>query len=741
MAYIFPFTTTGELNQDWILKQVQDFTSQENYDKIVHDVKEQSGITGAITAANEAADHANDATETANVAADRANSAAATADNVSALIAEPFLITKDYSAGWYVTYSGGLYRFNVFHTAGEWDASQVSAVTTGNQLTALNTDLDYVAEKLPQSLITTAWTIGAVNAATGANAEATNRVRSNYVSSTKIYRKIIPDTGYKFTIRCYDAQAFLPDPAPQWFTEEKRIDEIMVPGTIYVRIVAAYANDSNISDASEVSAHIIIRDVQSVPDALAAGRSNVSPLTLAQYTPTGETFSVWTDMPDNTYVSAYPAAFSGSVSADVSWRAGTTYKIKKINRVVYIEAPSLGFAAMGIYNVSNNIQSWFTSDMLMNNDDEVQVYTDFTTSPLRWSGVILGESSILCHTNNFRVYPGRTYYLAQIGYTSSGTLGCFLTMGKQPFIPLTTSDLTEEQYAYTTDNPNADYTRYTKLYKFTVPENCHYLSLNWSTDTSNNWRFFLASKPLFRLGNTGNLIIKKDSPLLQKANKRLCVVGPSYAMIDRRTQASMNGQTTIGFQEYLWPYYHDITTFGYSGGAWGQIRDDEYISVYSGIVTGYGSVLPKDFTPYDEVLLIGCNPNGFFSTPRQVEGEAGTWDANTSPVSTFMGGMRGVVEYILTQKPTMKIYVANFWHTSGSVDATYRATCDTLNEEMLKLANIFGLQYIDMYNGTPFNKYNYTLENKLYSYDGVHPNQQGLMQIADVLVRAMVLGK
>ena len=137
MAYIFPFTTTGELNQDWILKQVQAFTSQENYDRIVQDVTEQSGITNAITTANEAAGRADEATETANAAADRANSAAATADNVSGLIAEPFLTTRDYSAGWYVTYNGALYRFNVFHTAGAWDSTQVTAVTAGNQLTAL----------------------------------------------------------------------------------------------------------------------------------------------------------------------------------------------------------------------------------------------------------------------------------------------------------------------------------------------------------------------------------------------------------------------------------------------------------------------------------------------------------------------------------------------------------------------------------------------------------------------------
>lgn len=153
-------------------------------------------------------------------------------------------------------------------------------------------------------------------------------------------------------------------------------------------------------------------------------------------------------------------------------------------------------------------------------------------------------------------------------------------------------------------------------------------------------------------------------------------------------------------------------------------------------MTGYGeSILPKDFTPYDEVLLIGCNPNGY---PGLEPGTAGTWDENTSAVTTFAGGLRGVVEYILQQKPTMKIYLSNFWHTKSDGNQAYRNWSATLNEEMLKLANLFGLQYIDLYNGTPFNKYNYSSANLLYTYDGIHPNHEGMRQIADVLVREMV---
>ena len=379
---------------------------------------------------------------------------------------------------------------------------------------------------------------------------------------------------------------------------------------------------------------------------------------------------------------------------------------------------------------------------LASNTDKiaVQSYSDITVSSKRWDEKMeLGDSSVLGHTQNYKIIPGADYYVGTISYVNNGVMGCFLDFNELPLKPLLASDCSEVSYPYPTDNPNTDFTLFTKLYKFTAPANAHYLSLNFILTASEHWRFFLSNIPMFREGNSGDLVVYENSHMRHKKSKKLCVVGPSYAMKDRRIESAYGNKYIVGFQEYLLPFYDSITTFGYSGGTWGQMRDDTYISIYSGIVTGYGaSVLPKDFTPYDEVLLIGCNPNGFFSTPRQEEGTAGTYASNTSPVSSFMGGMRGVVEYILNQKPEMKIYLSNFWHTNGNNTSAFRDTCDNLNAEMLKLANLFGLQYIDMYNGTPFNKWNYTSSNLQYAYDGAHPNNAGMREIADVLVRAMI---
>lgn len=60
-----------------------------------------------------------------------------------ATIAPAFSTSATYSAGQYVTYNGGLYRFNTIHT-GAWVAGDVTAVNIGGELTALKSALEAV---------------------------------------------------------------------------------------------------------------------------------------------------------------------------------------------------------------------------------------------------------------------------------------------------------------------------------------------------------------------------------------------------------------------------------------------------------------------------------------------------------------------------------------------------------------------------------------------------------------------
>ena len=64
------------------------------------------------------------------------------ADNVGAIVAAPFDTTVAYEIGNYVTYNGNLYRFATDHAAGDWDASEVSQVTVGQEITDLKSALN-----------------------------------------------------------------------------------------------------------------------------------------------------------------------------------------------------------------------------------------------------------------------------------------------------------------------------------------------------------------------------------------------------------------------------------------------------------------------------------------------------------------------------------------------------------------------------------------------------------------------
>ena len=187
MPYQFPYTNLHDLDLDWMLNQVKDakdkvdsFTSEENYNNIVNNAVErvensdqyQQTMTDVVAAGTAATEAANAAHE----AAGRANSAAQTAEDVSDIVAEPFLTTKDYSEGWYVTYSGNLYKFITFHSAGAWNNEEVEPVTVGTQLTNANNDIDAVNKTTGVYIIS--WEQGRYTS-TGAKTPSDTQIRTS----------------------------------------------------------------------------------------------------------------------------------------------------------------------------------------------------------------------------------------------------------------------------------------------------------------------------------------------------------------------------------------------------------------------------------------------------------------------------------------------------------------------------------------------------------------------------------
>lgn len=61
------------------------------------------------------------------------------------IIAADFSTSTSYAVGDYVIYNGALYRFTSAHSAGAWNGSDVTAVTVGSELDAVNDSLELKA--------------------------------------------------------------------------------------------------------------------------------------------------------------------------------------------------------------------------------------------------------------------------------------------------------------------------------------------------------------------------------------------------------------------------------------------------------------------------------------------------------------------------------------------------------------------------------------------------------------------
>ena len=97
--------------------------------------------------------------------------------------------------------------------------------------------------------------------------------------------------------------------------------------------------------------------------------------------------------------------------------------------------------------------------------------------------------------------------------------------------------------------------------------------------------------------------------------------------------------------------------------------------------------------------------------------------------TTYVGGMRQVIDYIYSQNPQALVFVSGIrWRTGY----TLGYAC---NEEVKKMANYISCPYIDLWSDLGINQYNI----ELYSYDGGnHCNQLGNKLIGEAIRKAII---
>lgn len=360
--------------------------------------------------------------------------------------------------------------------------------------------------------------------------------------------------------------------------------------------------------------------------------------------------------------------------------------------------------------------------------EDVEVLTDYEVV----TGFITGGNEVLQNgrrTSLIPVYPGKDYYVP-FAYETIDTVGAFYDIDGQ-FISGIIRDTDTELVAGF-------------LRKFTTPAECYNVCLNMPEAY---YAVSLCSKPLIFPGRQelnpvypprisvpklGNFRIPYDNNVLQqKQNRKLCCIGDSVTFIDRIVDNNVNlGNRMFGWQEYPGLLYDSVTSYGFSGGAWGPYEGFSAQNIYDGIVTA-----GVDLSGFDDfILFAGFNGMGTLAYPM---GTLGTWNDNPDGVNTMLGAMRGVIDYIMQQNPKAKIYLMTNPHTDGYYQyGAYRTRLETYRNEILRIATVLGLEVIDAERGAGFTKALY--DTNTITYDTLHPNDNGMSMIGLCALNAIM---
>lgn len=353
------------------------------------------------------------------------------------------------------------------------------------------------------------------------------------------------------------------------------------------------------------------------------------------------------------------------------------------------------------------------------------------------------------HSALVPIVPGARHYMGYTIGTASSTIGAFFDRNGAWISTLTAGDLTE--YGPRADDSDASKTddnsylvpsgniagmsaadqatalaKYVPLYFFTAPATAYYFSYNQATSDERGWRQYISTKPVFMLSDAGSYVARPGDPVYQaKKNKKLCIIGPSSVMIDRWDRASQGNDTpwAVGFQEYLAPWYAQVDSYGFSGGAMYPATGESATSMYNGIVTAQ-----LDLSGYDEFLISG-------STNGLTDDVVDDWDSTDT--TKYFGALNGIIDYIYAQNPTAKIYLTDLSRKQGyyTYADTYRARIDTVNERTASLAEKRAYTLVPVSVGSECNSHTYSA----YSYDGTHGNSAG-NRVYGLFCRKIMLG-
>ncbi|RZT23524.1 SGNH/GDSL hydrolase family protein [Fictibacillus sp. BK138] len=210
-----------------------------------------------------------------------------------------------------------------------------------------------------------------------------------------------------------------------------------------------------------------------------------------------------------------------------------------------------------------------------------------------------------------------------------------------------------------------------------------------------------------------------QQPLSKWKDKVWLTLGDSITAAD---QTMDNGSIVRGYQSVM----HEKMGFK-------EYRNSgQFGSTISGNDPDSTNVFGKEQKIDDvDVITIFAGTNDFrIDVPI---GSLGLIGDTTLDTSTFYGAYRSLIEDLLTSKPTLKIYL---WTPLQRDNAGYDVNFSNLAGHKLidyvnavkEIGQMYAIPVLDLYSLSGITKLNLDV----YTYDGLHPSDNGYERIADV---------
>jgi lysophospholipase L1-like esterase len=397
---------------------------------------------------------------------------------------------------------------------------------------------------------------------------------------------------------------------------------------------------------------------------------------------------------------------------------------------VYIDViNSYTLSVNGIFGGAKTVVDWLdiNSNNLKSGSVTSDKYADNSILPLKISQGIDGfnkDTALQGYASNLAsgVYVAANWYLSDFIVVNTGDV---VVVNQAQNIYLTTWNSSKAIIAEYSAPSFGQQT-------FTAPAGVSYIRVNVYKDYINTYTMTINGFSRTLPASIKWLLVTKDNlssdiGIVSKwKNKKWVTLGDSITWYDKQAYAYWVGhesEMAVGYQSIVNTKVNSFAEILNKAASGTAMTDNG--NANAGVKLGK----TVNYALYD-LVTIAHGTNDF--KLDQPIGTLGAMGDTAFNLATFYGAYRSLVEYILTQKPTIKLvlftplqrnnggYDVNFVNPAGHKLIDYV-------DAFKAIGILYGLPVLDLYANSEFNKF--TLGT--YTYDGLHPNNVGYKVIGD----------